>query len=186
METTIGATRLVLERADITTVETDAIVNAANSELAGGGGVDGAIHRAAGPSLIAECREIRQADGPCPPGEVVITGAGDLSAKWVIHAVGPVWRDGIYGEYVLLERVHIRALERAVEAGARRITFPAISTGAYGFPTDRAALIALNTAGRYLQENPEALDEVRFVLFDDDALRIWEQAADQVVRTMLG
>jgi len=162
MERTIGTTRLVLVQGDITEQQVDAIVNAANSRLAGGGGVDGAIHRRGGPSIMEECRRI----GGCPTGSAVVTGAGNLPARWVIHAVGPVWGGGKRGEDDLLASAWRESLERAREIGARTVAFPSLSTGAYRFPVDRAARIALGTVRDWILEHPGALDEVRVVLFD--------------------
>ncbi len=162
MERTIGTTRLVLVEGDITEQQVDAIVNAANSRLAGGGGVDGAIHRRGGPSIMEECRRI----GGCPTGSAVVTGAGNLPARWVIHAVGPVWSGGKRGEDDLLASAWRESLERAREIGARTVAFPSLSTGAYRFPFDRAARIALGTVRDWILEHPDVLDEVRVVLFD--------------------
>ncbi len=164
----------------------DAIVNAANAGLAGGGGVDGAIHAAGGPSILAECREIVAEIGPCHAGGAIITGAGTLSAKHVIHAVGPGYRDGQHGENVKLERAYVTSMDLAREAGARTVAFPSIGTGAYRFPIAEAALIALNTLFRTVRANPEAFDEVRMVLFSDTDFEVYAEAFDKVVRTMLG
>lgn len=143
-----------LHRGDITRIPADAIVNAANSTLLGGGGVDGAIHRAAGPELLAECRTL---DG-CPPGEVRVTGAYRLPARWVIHTVGPVWQGGNGGEAQILARCYRESLLAAQRLGARTVSFPSISTGAYGYPADRAASVAVSTLRRTLR------DEGRFPL----------------------
>jgi O-acetyl-ADP-ribose deacetylase (regulator of RNase III) len=163
--------RIELVLGDITDQRVDAIVNAANSGLRGGGGVDGAIHRAGGPSIMAECRKI----GYCAPGDAVITGAGDLPARFVVHAVGPVWRGGGNDEEILLASCHERALELAREHGCRTIAFPAISTGAYGYPPELAAPVALTAAAETLARLPE-LERVRFVLADERMLEIFRQA----------
>ena len=169
-ERTIAGTRLALIRGDITREHVDAIVNAANSRLAGGGGVDGAIHRAGGPEILAECRRL----GGCATGEARITGGGKLPARWVIHAVGPVYHDGRQREAELLASAYRRSLEIAVEQGARSVAFPSISTGAYGYPIAEAAGIALGTAAGFLTERPGRLDLVRFVLFSDADLAAYE------------
>lgn len=145
---------------DITALPVDAIVNAANSGLRGGGGVDGAIHRAGGPSILEECRRI----GHCPTGRAVITGAGMLPARWVIHTVGPVWQGGSAGEDELLASAYRSSLNLALEKGLTRISFPNISTGVYGFPKGRAARIALGTVRDFCARHPEM--EVIFVCFD--------------------
>ncbi len=156
----IGTSRMALAQGDITREGTEAIVNAANTSLLGGGGVDGAIHRAGGPQILEECRAI----GGCPTGEARITSGGRLKARYVIHAVGPVYRDGRRGEAALLEGAYRKSLELASAHGIRSISFPAISTGAYAYPMDEAARIALTTARDYLRERPE-IALVRFVLF---------------------
>ncbi|MDR7520592.1 MAG: O-acetyl-ADP-ribose deacetylase [Armatimonadota bacterium] len=159
----IGGGRLTLVRGDITTQEVDAIVNAANSRLVGGGGVDGAIRRAGGPAIEEECAAIRARQGGCPTGSAVITGAGRLPARYVIHAVGPVWQGGGHGEADLLASAYRASLALAARQGARTVAFPSISTGAYGYPVEQAARIALRTVAEVLKE--QAFDEVRFVLF---------------------
>jgi len=158
---------LVPVRADITTLAVDAIVNAANSSLLGGGGVDGAIHRAAGPGLLAECRIL----GGCATGDAKATGGHRLPARWVIHTVGPVWRGGGRGEPDLLASCYRRSLEVADELGAATIAFPAISTGIYGYPRREAAAIAVDT----LRATPTAVDEVTLVAFDDEGLAIFQE-----------
>jgi len=166
VEVQVGPSRLVLVQGDITREETEAIVNAANTTLLGGGGVDGAIHRAAGPQILEECRKV----GGCPTGEARITSGGRLTARFVIHAVGPVYRDGRRGEAALLEGAYRNSLQLASAHGIRSVSFPAISTGAYGYPMEAAARIALTTALGYLREHPE-ITLVRFVLFADAAYR---------------
>ena len=158
-------------RGDITQQAADAIVNAANSSLLGGGGVDGAIHRAGGPAILEECRRL----GGCETGEAKATTAGNLPARYVIHTVGPVWRGGESGEDELLASCHRNALALAVELGCRAVAFPAISTGAYGFPLERAAGIALAVTAEELERRPQ-LEEVTFVLFGDDAVAAFEEA----------
>lgn len=158
-------------RGDITTLRVDAIVNAANSSLLGGGGVDGAIHRAAGPELLAECREL----GGCPAGEARITRGYRLPASHVIHAVGPVWKGGDKGEDALLAGCYRNALALAMAHGARSIAFPAISTGVYGFPKDRAARIAVETVREALTGS-DAMDRVVFCCFDAETERLYEAA----------
>ncbi|MEW5875772.1 MAG: O-acetyl-ADP-ribose deacetylase [Candidatus Zixiibacteriota bacterium] len=159
---TIGKTRLEMVRGDITLEKTAAIVNAANSFLRGGGGVDGAIHHAGGPSIMEECRKI----GRCPTGKAVITGAGKLKAKWVIHAVGPIY-GGLRSDADQLTSAYRESMERAREVGARSIAFPSISTGAYGYPIREATPIAINAVSEQVRAHPEAFDLIRFVLFSD-------------------
>ena len=162
----INQTTLALVRGDITRERVDAIANAANERLMGGGGVDGAIHRAGGPAIMAECSAIRAKQGGCPTGRAVITTGGNLPAKYVIHTVGPIWRGGIAGEPELLASCYRESLRLAVEHGIKTIAFPSISTGVYGYPIAQAAVIALNAVKQFLEEHDD-LDDVRFVLFDD-------------------
>jgi O-acetyl-ADP-ribose deacetylase (regulator of RNase III) len=165
-----------LVQGDITHQATDAIVNAANTTLLGGGGVDGAIHRAGGPTILEECRRL----GGCPTGDARITGGGRLPARYVIHTVGPVYRDGRHGEPDLLAGAYRRSLEIAVEHGLRSIAFPSISTGAYRFPISQAARIALGTVGGFLEQAPGQLDVVRFVLFSARDLDVYAEALAQL------
>jgi O-acetyl-ADP-ribose deacetylase (regulator of RNase III) len=169
---TIAGTVLELVRGDITRQDTDAIVNAANTTLRGGGGVDGAIHRAGGPEILEACRRL----GGCATGDAKITPGGRLPARFVIHAVGPVYRDGRHGERELLAAVYRRSLEVAVENRLRSVAFPSISTGAYRFPIAEAAPIALGAVARFLAERPGYLDLVRFVLFSDADAAAYERA----------
>jgi O-acetyl-ADP-ribose deacetylase (regulator of RNase III) len=161
----------VLVTGDITEQKVDAIVNAANSSLLGGGGVDGAIHRAGGPSILEECRRL----GGCEPGDAKATEAGSLPARHVIHGVGPVWRGGDAGEAELLASVHRRAIELAAELGARTIAFPAISTGAYGYPLELAAPTAIGATHEALAAHPE-VEEARFVFRDEGTLAHYRDA----------
>ena len=156
---------------DIAEQEVDAIVNAANPSLLGGGGVDGAIHRAGGPAILAECREL----GGCEPGDAKATGAGALPARHVIHGVGPVWRGGGSGEAELLARVHRRAVELADELGCRSLAFPAISTGAYGYPIELAATVAVTATTEALAEHPR-VEVARFVFRDEETLARYQHA----------
>ena len=172
MELTVGRTKLVLVQGDITLQDADAVVNAANSSLLGGGGVDGAIHRAGGPRILEECRAIVARQGRCPPGEAVVTGGGRLKARHVVHAVGPVWHGGEKGEDDLLRGAYVNSLRQALSVKARRVAFPSISTGAYGFPIERAARIAFDAVQAFVREHDQ-LDEVRFVVFSPDDHQIY-------------
>lgn len=164
-----------LEKGDITKIDyADAIVNAANSSLLGGGGVDGAIHRAAGPELLAECRLL----GGCKTGQAKITKAYKLPCRYVIHTVGPVWSGGTHNEDELLAECYRNSLKLAAENQIRTIAFPSISTGVYSFPVGRAAKIAIYTVDMYLKKNPEQFDMVMWVLFDDTTKRAYEEAFD--------
>jgi O-acetyl-ADP-ribose deacetylase (regulator of RNase III) len=163
-------------RADITSLDVDAIVNAANSHLAGGGGVDGAIHRAGGPEIMAETR--RDFPDGCPTGSAVTTGAGQLKAKWVIHAVGPVWWGGLRGEDRLLASAWRSALQEACDHGARSVAFPSLSTGAYRFPVGRAAKIAMQEVREFLARlPPEERPEVVICAFSPGDERAYNDAA---------
>ena len=173
MKTSIHGAEVELVQGDITQQCTDAIVNAANAHLAGGGGVDGAIHRAGGPSIMQETRA--KYPSGCPTGDAVITGAGKMSAKHVIHAVGPVYRGGKHGEPELLASAYHRSLEVAAAAGCGSISFPSLSTGAYGYPVEDAAPIALRSVVAFLQTKP-GIELVRFVLFDERAFQAFAQA----------
>lgn len=170
------AMKISVVKGDITKVETDAIVNAANSSLLGGGGVDGAIHRAGGPDILRECKAIRAARGGCPTGQAVITTAGMLPAKKVIHTVGPVWEGGQEGEAELLTSCYINSLKLAEEYGMRSIAFPNISTGVYGYPKDKAAEIAVNAISSW---SSEVIEEVFFVCFDEENYHLYFEALHQ-------
>jgi O-acetyl-ADP-ribose deacetylase (regulator of RNase III) len=167
--------RMKLVQGDITKEKVDAIVNAANKTLLGGGGVDGAIHRAAGPELLAECRTL----GGCETGDAKITKGYRLPARYVIHTVGPVYRGGSAGEASKLESCYRRSLEIASEKGLETVAFPAISCGVYGYPIQEAARIALTTVARYLEAHQE-IREVRFVLFSRGDLEVYEKALEEL------
>jgi O-acetyl-ADP-ribose deacetylase (regulator of RNase III) len=167
---------LELRLGDITEEMTDAIVNAANSSLLGGGGVDGAIHRAAGPQLLAECRKVRDRRGSLPPGQAVITPGGNLKAKYVIHTVGPVWNGGNMNEPEILKSCYSSAIEEASRQGCLSVSFPSISTGIFGYPVDLAAPIALGALAGLLHQ-PRSVTLARFVLFDRDTHRAYADAA---------
>ncbi|OGP15475.1 MAG: O-acetyl-ADP-ribose deacetylase [Deltaproteobacteria bacterium GWA2_54_12] len=172
----INGTIISLVKGDITLEETDAIVNAANTNLAGGGGVDGAIHRAGGPAIMEECRKI----GSCPTGSAVITAGGKLKARLVIHTVGPVYRDGTHGEPDLLMSAYRSSLNLALEKGLKSISFPSISTGAYGYPVEEASKIAVSTVIEFIRQN-KGFNLVRFVLFSDKDLTTYRRALEKVL-----
>jgi O-acetyl-ADP-ribose deacetylase (regulator of RNase III) len=171
----IAGKTLCLEQGDITRARVDAIVNAANSRLAGGGGVDGAIHRAAGPSVMRELDEIRANTGHCAPGDAVTTGAGRLAARYIFHTVGPVYRGGGEGEPETLASCYRVCLQMAADRDLKTIAFPAISTGIYGYPLDQAAAIAIGEIARFLRRE-SSLEEVRMVLFGQDAFDAFGRA----------
>lgn len=177
MEFKIGPTIFFLEEGDITHQETEAIVNAANSRLAGGGGVDGAIHRAGGPAIMEEGRRI----GSCPTGQAVITTGGNLKAKYVIHTVGPIYHGGNRGEPQLLASAYLESLKLAHKKGIRSVAFPSLSTGAYGYPLEEAALIAVKTLADYIRENP-VFDRVGFVLFGTQSFQAYNKATEKEMR----
>jgi O-acetyl-ADP-ribose deacetylase (regulator of RNase III) len=175
----IGGARVVIKQGDITTEDTDAIVNAANGTLLGGGGVDGAIHFAGGPAILAECREIVSRIGRCDTGQAVITTGGNLPARHVIHTVGPIWSGGESGEPAHLARAYRNSLRLASEHSLESISYPSISTGAYRYPIAFACEIALRTVIDELEWN--RLSEVRFVLFTESDLAVYERTARRLV-----
>jgi O-acetyl-ADP-ribose deacetylase len=170
--------RLVLFRGDITQMNVDAIVNAANSSLLGGGGVDGAIHRAGGPAILEACQQIRAQQGSCPTGEAVITTAGRLPAKYVIHTVGPVWQGGNNSEPALLTNCYTNSMKLAVLYGAKTVAFPNISTGVYGYPKDKAAAVAIKAVNQFLAIDT-FLDYVIFVVFDQENYNLYQKHLNQ-------
>ena len=176
MEKLIKNTILALYMGDLTKEATDAIVNAANSDLRGGGGVDGAIHKAGGPEIMKECRPI----GECRTGQAVATTAGELLAKKVIHTVGPIYKDGLHQESELLASAYYKSLLLASSLGLKSIAFPSISTGAYGYPLQEAAGIALKTVKDFLINEKHRFSLVKFVLFSDNILKIYEQELDKL------
>jgi len=164
-----------IKQGDITKEDVDAIVNAANSSLLGGGGVDGAIHRAGGPQLLAECLKIVAMQGRCAPGDAVITSGGKLKARHVIHTVGPIWRNGQTNEDVILASAYTNSLELASDYELSTIAFPSISTGAYGYPVELAAKVALESISRFLQKQ-STVQSVTMVLFDQQTLKAYQTA----------
>ncbi len=177
MQIKIGNTIIHLLQGDITEVDTDAIVNTANSSLMGGGGVDGAIHRKGGPQILEACKEIRKKDWPngLPTGKAVITKGGNLKAKYVIHTVGPIWRGGSQGEKELLASAYRNSLALASENILKSIAFPSISTGAYGYPIESACEVALITVKSYLEKR-NVFEKVVFVLFSQSDLEAYKKA----------
>lgn len=179
MEKTINRTIIRLVQGDITVQVVDAIVNAANSSLLGGGGVDGAIHRAGGPAILEECKLIRKRQGECPPGEAVITTAGKMPSKYVVHTVGPIWRGGGADEPQTLRNAYWNSLTLAEENSNKSIAFPSISTGVYGYPVDQAAPIAVATVAEYCGASVNFV-QVMFVLHDPRTFAAYESALKAV------
>ncbi|CAN5509795.1 ADP-ribose-binding protein [soil metagenome] len=173
----IKSTTISLHQGDITREDVQAIVNAANSSLMGGGGVDGAIHRAAGPDLLKECRQIKAMQGPCKPGDAVITGGGNLKAQYVIHTVGPIWRGGKTNEKQILANAYKNSLQLAVDNEITTISFPSISTGAYGYPLEEASAVAIAAVKYFIENLPDDLhlEQVRFILFDSFTFSAYKQ-----------
>lgn len=179
-----GKTRITLLKGDITQENSDAIVNAANSSLMGGGGVDGAIHRAGGQSILEECRKIVKTSGRCAPGDAVITGGGNLRAGYVIHTVGPVWQGGERGEKRLLESCYEKCIKLAIEHKIKKISFPAISTGAYRYPLRDAAGTSLEKIISIADKKID-MEEIRFVLFDHSTFKVFEDTLKKLTEKTL-
>ncbi len=184
MELLKSGIKIIIKKGDITEEECDAIVNAANSSLMGGGGVDGVIHRKGGKKIDEECMRIRREKYPdgLPVGEAVITSGGNLKSRFVIHTVGPVWRGGEYGEENYLKRCFINSLKLACENGLKCIAFPAISTGAYGYPLELAAKTSISAILEFIEKNRCDIKEIRIVLFTQDALDSFMNALEKIVK----
>ncbi len=179
-EVLINQTRLSIVQGDITAQATDAIVNAANSGLMGGGGVDGAIHRAGGPAILEECKQIVAKQGRLPTGKAVITSGGNIRAKHVIHTVGPIWQGGSKGEAALLKSAYRESLKLAAEHNLSSVSFPSISTGAYGYPLAEASGVAIGAVASFMQEQVTSIKEVVFVLFDARTYQAYASALEEV------
>ena len=177
---TINSTSITLTMGDIVVANTEALVNAANSDLAGGGGVDGAIHSAGGPDIHVACHEIVTKQGPVPPGKAVITTGGKLPAKCVIHAVGPIWHGGKDHEAETLASAYIESLKLATSNDLESVAFPSLSTGAYRYPVEQASKIALKAVADYLKSNKTSLKEVRFVLYDTATYKSYAKALSEI------
>lgn len=182
MEFQVGKATLELIKGDLTDVEADAIVNAANSTLLGGGGVDGAIHHKGGPEILEECKRIRATEWPdgLPTGCAVITSGGNLKAKHVIHTVGPIWRGGFYDEAKLLKLAYRNSLKLAVANGLKTVAFPSISTGAYGYPVEEASRLAVGAVKEFL-EKEDLLERVIFVMFSERDFEVYLKAAKYLI-----
>ena len=181
MEVKVNKTKVSTIQGDITKQATDAIVNAANSSLMGGGGVDGAIHRAGGPAILDECKRIVARQGRLPTGKAVITTGGNLKARYVIHTVGPIWHGGSGNEAELLRSAYYECLKLATENRLASVSFPSISTGAYGYPVDEAAKVAVSTVVSFLREQTTSLTEVVFVLFDSRTYQSYRSALQEAM-----
>ena len=180
-EVVLNQTRLSVIQGDITRQTTDAIVNAANPGLIGGGGVDGAIHRSGGPAILEECKQIVAGQGYLPTGKAVITTGGNLRAKYVIHTVGPVWQGGNKGEAALLESAYRESLKLAAEHDLTGVSFPSISTGAYGYPVAEASEVAIKAAASFLKEQDTSIKKVVFVLFASGTYEAYSSALEEMV-----
>ncbi|MFH0941438.1 MAG: O-acetyl-ADP-ribose deacetylase [Chloroflexota bacterium] len=183
-EITVNQSKVNLIQGDITAQATDAIVNAANSSLMGGGGVDGAIHAAGGSAILEACREIIARQGHLPAGQAVITTAGNLKAKYVIHTVGPIWQGGSHREAALLASAYRESLKLAAARGLASVSFPSVSTGAYRYPLDEAAKIALETVAGFLKAKSTSLKEVVFVLYSAPAYQAYARALGEISRSL--
>ncbi len=179
-QVTVNQAKLSIMKGDITQQATDAIVNAANSSLMGGGGVDGAIHRAGGPTILEECKQIVARQGRLPTGKAVLTTGGNLKAKYVIHTVGPVWHGGRKGEAELLESAYRESLKLAADNRLTSVAFPSISTGAYGYPVEKASRVALGTVISFLRGSTASIKEVVFVLFDSPTFDAYSAALSEI------
>lgn len=179
----IKQAELSIVKGDITQQDTDAIVNAANSSLMGGGGVDGAIHRAGGPAILEECKQIVSRQGRLPTGKAVITSGGNLKARYVVHTVGPIWQGGNKNEAELLSSAYQESLKAAAEKQLSSISFPSISTGAYGYPVDAAAKVAIGAVSTFLQTKVTSIQRVVFVLFDSATFRAYAAALSETLGT---
>ena len=179
-EVIINQAKLRLIQGDITKQDTEAIVNAANSSLMGGGGVDGAIHRAGGPAILEECKQIVARQGRLPTGKAVITTGGNLKASYVIHTVGPVWHGGNKGEPELLASAYYESLKLAADNNLASVSFPSISTGAYGYPVDRASRVAIRAVDAFLRQRATSLREVVLVVFDSQAFTAYSLALREI------
>ncbi|MFC1984077.1 O-acetyl-ADP-ribose deacetylase [Chloroflexota bacterium] len=181
VEVTINQTKLRIIQGDITKQDTDAIVNAANSSLMGGGGVDGAIHRAGGPAILEECKQIVARQGRLPTGKAVMTSGGNLKARYVIHTVGPIWHGGNKGEPELLASAYQESLKLAMENQLYSVSFPSISTGVYSYPVDKASKVAIGAVIASLRQSDTSIRKVVFVLFDSQTFRAYSSVLEEII-----